>query len=128
MTRFTCLPGDTAFGRRLVLAGASALVALGASARAAAVAELVGADGRIAPGAAALGSALIWSFYSVLSRRFGAIGSDAVGGFCGATAVLAFVCHLALEPTVWPAGTAWLAILALGAGPVGLASSCGTMA
>src|SRR5438874_1829773 len=54
MTRFTCLPGDMVFGRRSVLAGASALVALGASARAAPLTELVGADGRIAPSAAAL--------------------------------------------------------------------------
>ena len=54
MTRFTCLPGDTAFGRRSVLAGASALVALGVAARAASLTELVGADGRTAPGAAAL--------------------------------------------------------------------------
>jgi hypothetical protein len=54
MSRFTCLPGDTALGRRSVLAGASALVALGASARAASLTELVGADGRIAPGAAGL--------------------------------------------------------------------------
>jgi hypothetical protein len=54
MSRFTCLPGDAAFARRAVLAGASALVALGTAARAASVAELVGADGRMAPGAAAL--------------------------------------------------------------------------
>ena len=54
MSRFTCMPGDMAVGRRSVLAGASALVALGAPARAASLTELVGADGRIAPGAAAL--------------------------------------------------------------------------
>jgi hypothetical protein len=53
MNRFTCLPGD-AVGRRAVLAGASALVALGASARAATVAELVDASGATAPLAAEL--------------------------------------------------------------------------
>src|SRR5690606_23158929 len=52
--------------------------------------------------AAAVGSALIWSGYSVLSRRVGDVPTDAVGGFCGATALLALICHLALETTVWP--------------------------
>ena len=71
---------------------------------------------------AAAGAALAWSGYSVVSRRFAHVPTDAVGGFCGATAVLAWVAHLALEPTVWPAGTgAWLAVLGLGLGPVGAA-------
>ncbi|HET8729275.1 MAG TPA: EamA family transporter [Alphaproteobacteria bacterium] len=71
--------------------------------------------------AAAVGSALIWSGYSVLSRRVGDVPTDAVGGFCGATAVLALLCHLALEETVRPDAAGWLAILGLGLGPVGLA-------
>lgn len=70
---------------------------------------------------AAIGCALTWSSYSVFSRRFGAIPTDAVGGFCGVTAVLALLCHLFFEQTVWPAGWEWLAILALGLGPVGAA-------
>lgn len=71
---------------------------------------------------AALVCAIIWSSYSVLSRLFGNIRSDAVTGFCIATAVLALVSHIALEDTVWPASAGeWLAVLALGAGPVGLA-------
>lgn len=65
--------------------------------------------------------ALTWSSYSVLSRRFGTVPTDSVGGFCGVTAVLAFVCHLLFEQTVWPAGGEWLAILGLGLGPVGAA-------
>lgn len=69
----------------------------------------------------ALVCAFTWSSYSVLSRRFGAIPTDAVGGFCGATAILATVCHLLFEKTVWPAGWEWLAVLALGLGPVGAA-------
>jgi drug/metabolite transporter (DMT)-like permease len=32
--------------------------------------------------------ALTWSGYSVLSRRVGDVPTDAVGGFCGATALL----------------------------------------
>jgi drug/metabolite transporter (DMT)-like permease len=70
---------------------------------------------------AALVCALTWSSYSVLSRRFGAIPTSAVGGFCGVTAVLAWLCHFLLEATVWPVGTQWLAVLGLGLGPVGLA-------
>ena len=75
-----------------------------------------------APGyAAALGSAVVWAAYSVASRRFGAVPSDAVGAFCGATAGLAFLCHLAWEPWAPPEGGQWLAVLALGLGPMGLA-------
>ncbi|MGB3295073.1 MAG: EamA family transporter [Phormidesmis sp.] len=70
---------------------------------------------------AALACALIWSSYSLLSRRFGAIPTSAVGGFCGATAILAWIFHILFEPTVWPVGWAWAAILGLGLGPVGLA-------
>ncbi len=77
-------------------------------------------DPRFAPGyGAALLCALIWSSYSVANRRYRDVPSDAVGGFCAATAVLAAVCHFALEPTVAPTGWQWLAIVALGVGPIG---------
>jgi drug/metabolite transporter (DMT)-like permease len=72
--------------------------------------------------AAALGGAVTWAGYSVLSRRFGAVPTEAIGGFCAATSVLAAFCHGLLEPTVWPVdGAAWLAVLGLGVGPVGIA-------
>ncbi len=71
--------------------------------------------------ACALAAAVIWATYSVLSRRFGAVPTDAVGAFCGATALLALVAHLAFEQTYWPQGGEWLAVLALGLGPVGAA-------
>ncbi|WP_420960573.1 DMT family transporter [Brucella sp. IR073] len=66
--------------------------------------------------------ALTWSAYSLLSRRFAAVPTDAVTGFCIVTAILSLLCHLALEQTVWPetAGQ-WLAILGLGLLPVGAA-------
>ncbi len=71
---------------------------------------------------AALGAALVWSSYSVLSRRFGSLPTDTVGWFCAGSAVLGLVCHLMFERTVWPAGAGqWLAALGLGLGPVGLA-------
>ncbi len=67
-------------------------------------------------------AAFVWSGYSVLSRRFGEVPTDAVAGFCLATAALSLACHLLFETTVWPAtAVQWLAILALGIGPVGAA-------
>lgn len=78
--------------------------------------------GRYAVGyGAALLCGVIWAAYSVANRRYKDVPSDAVGGFCGATALLALICHLMFEETVVPAGGQWLAILALGLGPVGAA-------
>jgi len=72
--------------------------------------------------AAAVVAAFVWATYSVLSRRFAAVPSDAVAGFCLATAALAAICHVVFETTAWPASaTQWLAVLALGLGPVGAA-------
>jgi len=71
---------------------------------------------------AALACALIWSSYSVLSRRFAHVPTDVVGGYCGAAALLGLACHLLFETTVWPQGAVeWLAVLGLGLGPVGAA-------
>jgi drug/metabolite transporter (DMT)-like permease len=65
---------------------------------------------------------LTWAIYSVLSRRFAAVPTETVAGFCLATAALAAICHLIVETTVWPASTTqWLAVIALGSGPVGAA-------
>ncbi len=86
--------------------------------------DLSGAfQGRYAPGfLAALCAAFVWASYSVLSRKFGAVPTDVVTGFCIATAVLAALVHFTFEPTVMPQTvTQWLAIVALGLGPVGLA-------
>ncbi|MBV8393744.1 MAG: EamA family transporter [Alphaproteobacteria bacterium] len=70
----------------------------------------------------ALGCAVTWSLYSVLSRRFGETPTDAVASFCAATSLLSLLCHLLFEKTAWPASpTAWLAVLALGLGPTGTA-------
>lgn len=72
--------------------------------------------------ALAAACALIWSTYSLLNRRFaGAVSTEAVGTYCGAAAALALLGHVLLEPTVWPIGWSWLAILALGVGPLGVA-------
>jgi drug/metabolite transporter (DMT)-like permease len=72
--------------------------------------------------AAAIGAAIAWATYSVLSRLFAAVPTAAVAGFCLATAALSGVCHLLFEDTRWPAGAVqWLMVVALGIGPVGAA-------
>jgi len=66
--------------------------------------------------------ALLWSSYSLLSRRHAAVPTSIVTWFCAATSVLSLACHLALETTVWPQGLGqWAAVLALGLMPVGAA-------
>ena len=66
--------------------------------------------------------ALLWSSYSLLSRRFPSVPTTIVTWFCLATAVLSLVCHLMLEQTVWPENAGqWLAVLGLGLMPVGAA-------
>ncbi len=71
---------------------------------------------------AAFVAAFVWAIYSVMSRRFAAVPTDAVVGFCLATAILGAVFHLMFETTLWPSSAGeWLAVLALGLGPVGAA-------
>ncbi|TKT71488.1 EamA family transporter [Afipia massiliensis] len=71
---------------------------------------------------AAFVAAFVWAGYSVMSRKLAAVPTDAVAGFCLATALLAAICHLVLEVSVWPeTPMQWLAIVALGIGPVGIA-------
>jgi drug/metabolite transporter (DMT)-like permease len=112
------LPGERLRGRQMIgvitgFAGAGLLVTGGQS--------LV-FDPQYALGYAfAVACGVIWSSYSVLSRRAGDVPTSAVGAFCVATAVLALICHLLFEETVMPVGVQWLAILGLGLGPVGAA-------
>ncbi|HVX74677.1 MAG TPA: EamA family transporter [Bradyrhizobium sp.] len=71
---------------------------------------------------AAFVAAFVWASYSVLSRRFKAVPTDAVAGFCLVTALLAAAVHSLIEVTVWPQTIIqWLAIAGLGIGPVGAA-------
>lgn len=113
------LPGERlrwwhAAGALVGLAGTALLVTRGGA---------LSVEAEYLPGyLSALACALTWSAYSVLSRRFGDVPTDAVGGFCLATAALALVCHLAFETTAWPPGAAgWAALAVLGIGPVGAA-------
>lgn len=114
------LPGESLSARHILgaLLGLSGVIVLAIS------------KGSIGAGAAfpvlgyslALACAFIWSIYSVLSRRMREVPTEAVVGFCLATAMLALLAHIAIEPSGLPTGSAtWLAILALGLGPVGAA-------
>jgi drug/metabolite transporter (DMT)-like permease len=86
----------------------------------------LGFDWRYMAGyAAAFACAFTWSIYSVLSRRFATVPTDAVGAFCAATALLSWIGHFMFETTSWPADMPeWAAVAALGLGPVGLAFFC----
>lgn len=113
------LPGETLRVRHIVgaglgLAGVAALLLGGAGPE---------ARPEFLPGyLCAAGAAFVWAGYSVLSRRFGAVPTDAVVGFCLATAALSALCHLAFERTIWPAGALqWAALVLLGLGPLGAA-------
>jgi drug/metabolite transporter (DMT)-like permease len=70
----------------------------------------------------AFGCALLWSSYSVASRLLAAVPSESIALPCLATSALAFICTAAFERWVAPPDhSSWLALAALGAGPVGAA-------
>ena len=72
--------------------------------------------------AAAFVAAFVWAGYSILSRKFAEVPTDIVAGYCAATAAIAAIVHFTFETTIWPETLAqWLAIAALGIGPVGIA-------
>ena len=113
------LPGETLSARHVAAAGLGLLgvVVLGLGKGS------IGFDAANWKGyAAALGCAVIWSSYSVLSRTQGEVPTEAVTGFCLATALLSALCHLLFEQPVWGQSlTQWLCIVGLGLGPVGAA-------
>jgi len=80
------------------------------------------APGQIPGLVAAFVAAFVWAAYSVMSRKLKSVPTDAVAGFCFATAVISALVHCQVEVTQWPATSGqWLAIVALGLGPVGAA-------
>src|SRR5215831_1954038 len=60
------------------------------------------AQGQLPGLIAAFIAAFVWASYSVMSRRLKAVPTDAVAGFCLATALLAALMHGMVETTVWP--------------------------
>lgn len=70
----------------------------------------------------ALLCAFTWAGYSLSSRRFAEVPTDAVTLFCFATSILSWLGHWVWEATVWPETMGqWLAVLGLGLLPVGAA-------
>jgi drug/metabolite transporter (DMT)-like permease len=99
---------------------------LGLAATALLVSGRLGQGGGLAPGHvfAALG-ALVWASYSVLSRRVAQVPSESLAVTMLVCAVLAFLCHGALEVTIWSLPAAeWIGVLGLGLGSTGLAFVC----
>ena len=102
-------------------------VALGA----AGAALLLAGGGASFPAEAALGfacaiaAALVWALYSVLAGtpRFAVVPTEAVAGFCLASAALALLGHGLFEapPAAAPGAWPWLAVALLGIGPMGAA-------
>jgi drug/metabolite transporter (DMT)-like permease len=111
------LPGVTLRTRHVVaallgFAGAALLVTGGR----------LGFAGEYALGyAAALGSALVWSTYSLATKRFAALPTSSIGLYCAVSGALALACHVLFEPRYVPqiAELPWL--LVLGLGPMGAA-------
>ena len=113
------LPGERLAPHHIVgaLLGLAGTVVLFATSRASGF-----ASGQLPGLIAAFVAAFVWAAYSVMSRKLKAVPTDAVAGFCLATAVLAAIVHELVETTIWPeTPVQWLAIIALGVGPVGAA-------
>lgn len=112
------LPGERlrlghVLGATLGFGGAAMLILAGPG---------IAGTGHLAGYGLAFACALIWSGYSVISRRFGDIPTSSIAVFCLLSAGLSTLAHISLETTVWPeTPLAWMAVIALGAGPVGLA-------
>lgn len=101
----------------LGFAGAAVVILGGASAS-------QGAGGVLGGGwhlgyALALGSAFVWSSYSLLTRRVPPFATSAVGGFAALSGLLSLACHALWEPAVTLSGRDLALIAALGLGPLG---------
>ena len=78
-------------------------------------------------GGAALGylfagaAALIWSTYSLLTRRRQAAPAGDVSWFCLVSGAASLACHFLFEPRYVPSGVEWLWLAVLGVGPMGAA-------
>jgi drug/metabolite transporter (DMT)-like permease len=67
----------------------------------------------------ALGSAFIWSSYSLLTRRVKAFPTAAIGSFALVSGLLSLLCHALLETPVALTGQDVALIALLGLGPLG---------
>jgi drug/metabolite transporter (DMT)-like permease len=69
----------------------------------------------------ALGSALIWASYSLLTQRVAAFPTAAIGLFGLVSGVLSLLCHWLLEPATALSGADWALLAVMGLGPLGAA-------
>ena len=69
----------------------------------------------------ALGSALIWASYSLLTQRVPAFPTAAIGLFGLVSGLLSLLCHWALEPAATLSAQDWLLLAVMGLGPLGAA-------
>jgi drug/metabolite transporter (DMT)-like permease len=70
---------------------------------------------------AALGSAFIWSSYSLMTRRVTPFPTAAIGLFGLVSGLLSLACHALLEAPVQLATRDWMLLLVVGLGPLGAA-------
>lgn len=68
---------------------------------------------------AALGSAFIWSSYSLLTKRLSQVPTTALGTTAAVSGVLSLVCHALLEPAANLGTRDVLLIVLMGLGPLG---------
>jgi drug/metabolite transporter (DMT)-like permease len=69
----------------------------------------------------ALAAAVIWSTYSLLTKRIGSFPTSDIATFCAVSGVLALVCHAAFEKAYTPALGDLPFLLVIGLGPMGAA-------
>ncbi|HLS56211.1 MAG TPA: DMT family transporter [Zeimonas sp.] len=67
----------------------------------------------------ALGSAFVWSTYSLLTRRVAPFPTAAIGLFGLVSGALSLACHALFEPPATLAPNDWMLVVAMGLGPLG---------
>ncbi len=69
----------------------------------------------------ALGSALIWASYSLLTKRVSPFPTAAIGLFGLVSGLLSLLCHVLLEPAATLSARDWALLAVMGLGPLGAA-------
>ncbi len=69
----------------------------------------------------ALGSAVVWASYSLLTQRVPPFPTSAIGLFALVSGLLSLACHVWLEPAAQVGPADWPALLLMGLGPLGAA-------
>ena len=69
----------------------------------------------------ALGSAMVWCTYSLMTQRAAPFATSAIGGFALVSGLLSLMCHALMEPTVQVSSQDWMWLILMGLGPLGTA-------